>query len=88
LKESQHVQGKAGRLEIESALIVNAIRMKLMRMIYTTTNMPSQEFQHRVESQLIEGMKMKMHRIQFVLIVKLIRTRSSGIADSVQNISH
>jgi hypothetical protein len=46
-------------------------------MIYTFHNMTSQEFQHGVESQLIEvmKMKMKMQRIQSVLIANLIQMK-------------
>jgi hypothetical protein len=36
-------------------------------------NMMIQEFQHCMEFQLIEGMKMKMQMIQFVSIVNLIQ---------------
>jgi hypothetical protein len=39
---------------IQFALVVNLIQMKWMKMIYTKKNMINQEFQHCVESQLIE----------------------------------
>jgi hypothetical protein len=59
--------------------------MKLMRAIHNLKKMMTREFQHCLELQLIEVMNVKMHRIQFMLIVSLIsrflvrsRGRSSG----------
>jgi hypothetical protein len=37
--------------------------------------MMNQQFQHWMEFSLIEVMEMKMHRIQFVLIVNLIQIK-------------
>jgi hypothetical protein len=48
--------------------------------------MMNHEFQHFVESQLIELMNVKMHRIQFVLIVNLIRMQSNEIAKAADTI--
>jgi hypothetical protein len=53
----------------------NVIQMKLMKVTYNSKNIPNKEFQHCMESQLIEVMKMKMkikmQMIQFVSIVNL-----------------
>jgi hypothetical protein len=57
---------------IQFALIVNLIRMKWMKVIYTRENMMSQASQHCSESQLIKVMILKTHPIQFGLIVDLI----------------
>jgi hypothetical protein len=48
--------------------------------------MMNKEFQHCVESQLIEVMNMKMLSIQFVLIANLIRMQSSEIENPVDTI--
>jgi hypothetical protein len=48
-------------------------------MLYTIENMMNQEFQHCAESQLIEVMNMKMHVIQFGLIVNAIRMKLNEI---------
>jgi hypothetical protein len=51
------------------------IRMKLMTVIHNLKNIMNQEFQHWMESQLIEVMKMKMQMKQFVSIVNLIQMK-------------
>jgi hypothetical protein len=54
---------------------LNLIQMKLMKVIYMMKNMMNKEFQHFVESQLIEVRKMKMHLSQFVSILTSIQTK-------------
>jgi hypothetical protein len=44
--------------------------------------MMNQEFQHCSELGLMQVMNMKMHRIQFALIVNLTQTKLSEIACS------
>jgi hypothetical protein len=51
--------------------------MKLMKVIYMMKNIPNKELQHRMESKLIEAMKMKMQMIQFVSIVNCIQAKLS-----------
>jgi hypothetical protein len=49
--------------------------MKWMKVICTIENMMNQEFQHGMESQLIEVMILKMQPIQFGSIVNLIQMK-------------
>jgi hypothetical protein len=49
--------------------------MKWMKAIYKMKNRMSKEFQHCMESQLIEVMTLKMHPIQFAVIVNLIQMK-------------
>jgi hypothetical protein len=49
--------------------------MKWMKVIWKLRNMMIQEFQHFVECQLIEVMKMKIRMIQFDSIVNLIQMK-------------
>jgi hypothetical protein len=60
--------------------------MKSIRVIYTLKNMTSQEFQHCVESQLIQVMMMKMHKSRFVLIGIGSQMKRSEIAQISRNI--
>jgi hypothetical protein len=46
-----------------------------MEVIYTVKSMMNQEFQHCSESRLIEVMIVKMHSIQFGVIVNLIQMK-------------
>jgi hypothetical protein len=48
-----------------------------MKVIYNLKNMKNKEFQHSLESKLIEVMKMKMQMIQLVSNVNLIQTQST-----------
>jgi hypothetical protein len=48
-----------------------------MKVIDKMKNIPNKEFQHWMESKLIEVMKMKMLLIQFVSIVNWIQIKSS-----------
>jgi hypothetical protein len=59
--------------------------MKLMKVIYNIKNMMNKEFQHCVESKLIEVMKMKMPMIQFVSIVNLIQMKLMKVIDKTEN---
>jgi hypothetical protein len=59
--------------------------MKLMKMIHNWKNILIQEFQHSLESKLIEVMIMKMLLIQFVLIVKVIQMKVMKAIDNVEN---
>jgi hypothetical protein len=56
--------------------------MKLMKVIYKMKNILNQEFEQWKESKLIEVMKMKMHLIQFVLIVNWIQKKSREAYDN------
>jgi hypothetical protein len=59
--------------------------MKWMKVIHASQNMMNQEFQHCLESQLIEVMNMKMHRIQFVLMVNLIQMKWMKVISTRKN---
>jgi hypothetical protein len=50
--------------------------------------MTSQEFQHCMESQLVEVMNMKMHTIQFAVIVKLIQIKWMKVIDNMKNMTN
>jgi hypothetical protein len=52
-----------------------------MKVIHISQNMMNKEFQHFVESQLIEMMKMKMQMIQFVSILNLIQMKLMKVID-------
>jgi hypothetical protein len=47
--------------------------------------MPNKEFQHFLESKLIEVMNMKMYVIQFVSIVNLIQMKWMKIINKMKN---
>jgi hypothetical protein len=53
-------------MKMQKIQIVNLSQMKLMKMIDNMKNILKKEFQHWVESKLIEGMNMKMQMIQIV----------------------
>jgi hypothetical protein len=55
--------------------------------IDTLKNMTIQEFQHRTESQLIEVMKMKMQKVQFVSIMNLVRMKLMKGIDKMKNMT-
>jgi DNA-directed RNA polymerase beta' subunit len=59
--------------------------MKWMKVIDTLKNMMSQEVQHGLESQLIEVMNLKMHMIQFGVIVNLIQMKRMKVIHSMKN---
>jgi hypothetical protein len=59
--------------------------MKWMKVIYIIENMMNQQFQYCAESQLIEVMILKMHAIQFALIVNLIQMKSMKVIHIVKN---
>jgi hypothetical protein len=82
LRESLRIEGKTKTRRIQSASIV-----KLMQQIATLRGRMIQEFEHSVESQLIEVMKMKMTmlRIQLALIVNLIQMKQIRMIDTLQN---
>jgi hypothetical protein len=84
--ESPRTEGRGGTLEIQFALIVNWIQMKFGRVIDTTKNLKSQQFQHCVELQLIEGIHMNMHRIQFELIVNEIQMKLTRVMYTTKNL--
>jgi CRISPR/Cas system CSM-associated protein Csm2 small subunit len=48
-------------------------------------NIPNKEFQHWMESKLIEVMKMKMQMIQFVSIVNWIQTKLRKVIYNMKN---
>jgi hypothetical protein len=48
-----------------------------MKVIHNVKNILIQEFQHSLESRLIEVMIYKMRQIQFVLSMNLIQTQST-----------
>jgi hypothetical protein len=48
----------------------------------------NKDFQHWMESQLIEVMKLKMQMIQFVSIVILIQMKSMKVNNNMKNISN
>jgi hypothetical protein len=60
---------------IQFVSILNLIQMKLMKCSDNLKNMMNKEFQHFVESQLIEVRNMKMQMIQFVSILNLIQMK-------------
>jgi hypothetical protein len=53
--------------------VLNLIQIKLLKVMDKIRNNLIQEFQHCMESELIEGMMMKMLLIQFVSNVNLIQ---------------
>jgi hypothetical protein len=59
--------------------------MKLMKVIHKMNNMMSKEFQHSMESQLIEVMTMKMQMTQFVSIVNWIQMIVMKVVDKMNN---
>jgi hypothetical protein len=59
--------------------------MKWMKGSYTMQNMMNQGFQHYLESRLIEVMILKMHPIQFRLIVNLIQMKWMKLIDTREN---
>jgi hypothetical protein len=59
--------------------------MKSMKVIYNSKNMMNKEFQHSLESELIEVMNMKMQTIQFVLIVNLIQLKWVKVISTMKN---
>jgi hypothetical protein len=61
------------------------IMLEVMKVIHKMKNMMNKEFQHYEESQLIEVMKMKMHLIQFVLIVNLIQMKLMKVIYMMKN---
>jgi hypothetical protein len=69
-KESSDIEGKSRTLKIQGVSIMNLIQIKRLKVIDNLKNMTIQGFQHGVESELIEVMKMKMLSIQFASIVK------------------
>jgi hypothetical protein len=56
-----------------------------MKVIHNMKNKMNQEFQHCSESSLIEVMKMKMHSIQFALIVNLIQMKWMKVIYTIEN---
>jgi hypothetical protein len=64
---------------------VNLIQMKLMKVIDNDKNMMIQEFQHFLEFQLIEVMKLKMHLIQFESIVNLTQIKFTKVIYNMRN---
>jgi hypothetical protein len=56
-----------------------------MKMIHSGTNILTHEFQHFLESRLIEVIKMQMLPSQFVSSMNLIQTQSTEAADLRQN---
>jgi flagellar biosynthesis/type III secretory pathway chaperone len=59
--------------------------MKPMKVICTLRDMMNQEFQHCSESRLIEVMIVKMHTIQFGLIVNLIQMKWMKVIDALKD---
>jgi ATP/ADP translocase len=59
-----------------------------MKVSYSRKNMMNQEFQHYSESQLIEVMILKMHPIQFGLIVNLIQMKWMKMIYTSENITN
>jgi hypothetical protein len=64
---------------IQNVSIVNLIQMKWMKVIYKNKNMTNKEFQHFVESKLIEVMNMKMQMIQFGSIINFIQIKLTKV---------
>jgi hypothetical protein len=60
--------------------------MKLMKVIDNLQNIPNKEFQHSMESELIEVMNLQMQMIQFVPIVNLIQMKVMKVIDNMKNI--
>jgi hypothetical protein len=56
-----------------------------MKVIHTLENMMNQALQHCSESRLIEVMNLKMHPIQFALIVNLIQMKSMKVIYTREN---
>jgi hypothetical protein len=54
-----------------------------MKVIDNMKNIPIQEFQHSLESRLIEVMKTQMKAIQLVLIQNLIQIQLTEVDDGV-----
>jgi CRISPR/Cas system CSM-associated protein Csm2 small subunit len=60
----------------------------MIKVIDTSKNSPNNEFQHCMESKLIEVMNDKMQMIQFVSIVNLIQMKLMKVIDKMKNISN
>jgi hypothetical protein len=58
---------------------VNWIQMKLMKVIHNMKNILIEQFQHCLESWLIEVMICKMLLIQFISTVNTIQRKSNPI---------
>jgi hypothetical protein len=72
---------------IQFLSIVNPTQMKLMKVIDIAKNMMNKEFQHFVESQLIQvSNMMKIHMIQFVSSLNLIQMKLMKVIYNVKNI--
>jgi hypothetical protein len=59
--------------------------MKSRKVIDTHKTIMSQEFQHCLESQLIEVMILKMHPIQFAVIVNLMQMKWKKMRNTLKN---
>jgi hypothetical protein len=75
-----------GYLMIQFVSIVNFIEMKWMKVICNLKNIPNIEFQHGMESRLIQVIKTKMHMIQFVSIVNWIQMKLMKVIYNLKNI--
>jgi hypothetical protein len=58
-----------------------------MQDIYKKKMMMIREFEHFVRFQLIEMMKMKVHLIQFDLIVNVIQMKSMKVNSNMRNMT-
>jgi hypothetical protein len=65
--------------------IPNLIQMKLMKARDIMKNLMNKEFQHFVQSQLIEVRIMKMQMIQFVTSLNLIQKKASKMIRILPN---
>jgi hypothetical protein len=70
---------------IQFVSIVNLIQMKLRKVIHNMKNSMNKEFQHWMESKLIEVMKMDIEMTQFVSIVNLIQMKLMKMIDMMKN---
>jgi hypothetical protein len=61
------------------------IQMKLTKVIDNLKNKMNKEFQHWMESQLIEVMNLKMQMIQFVSIVNVIQMKWMKVIYMMKN---
>jgi hypothetical protein len=70
-------------LQFVSMTIV--IQMKSMKVICNSQNMMIQEFQHDMESQLIQLSMMKMQMIQFLPMMMAIQMKSMKMMSNLEN---
>jgi hypothetical protein len=72
---------------IQFVSVMMAIQMKLMKVTRKMKNMPVQEFQHDMESQLIQVSRMKTRLIQFVAMMMVIQMKLMKMRSNLKNMT-